>query len=303
MVYVFSGILLLSVAALCIKIILLKRSVREIADAFVEKTKTDTNTLIDVSVGDKDIRYLAGQLNTSLQTLRKEHLQYHQGNAELKTAITNISHDLRTPLTAICGYLDMLEKTEGKEKQDRYIAIMKERAGMMKQLTEELFKYSVILSEEEELPTETVYINQLLAECIGGFYPVLSEKGITPEIRLTERRVERSVNKAALTRVFTNLLNNAAKYSDGDLTVTLSDSGEITFTNHAKGLSAVEVEQLFDRFYTVEAAHHSTGLGLSIVRTLMERMHGSVDATYEEGCLSIRIELGEEGSDGSKRRK
>ena len=72
MVYVFSGILLLSVAALCIKIILLKRSVREIADAFAEKTKTDTNTLIDVSVGDKDIRYLAGQLNTGLQTLQRD---------------------------------------------------------------------------------------------------------------------------------------------------------------------------------------------------------------------------------------
>ena len=291
MVYIIAGILMLIVAALCIKIILIKRSIREIADGFAGKIETDTNTLIDVSTGDKDIVMLAEKLNHGLRELRKEHLQYHQGNAELKTAITNISHDLRTPLTAICGYLDMLDKTDDKEKQARYIEIMKERSGMMKQLTEELFKYSMIISDEEELTTETVYINQLLAECISGFYPALSEKGITPDISISDKRIERNVNKAALTRVFTNLLNNAVKYSDGDLKIILTDECEIVFSNHAKGLSAATVEQLFDRFYTVQTAHNSTGIGLSIVRALVERMHGSVNASYEDGCLSVRIVL------------
>ena len=289
MVYIIAGILMLIVAALCIKIILIKKSIREIADGFAGKIETDTNTLIDVSTGDKDIVMLAEKLNHGLRELRKEHLQYHQGNAELKTAITNISHDLRTPLTAICGYLDMLDKTDDKEKQARYIEIMKERSGMMKQLTEELFKYSMIISDEEELTTETVYINQLLAECISGFYPALSEKGITPDISISDKRIERNVNKAALTRVFTNLLNNAVKYSEGDLKITLTDDGEIIFTNHAKGLSAATVEQLFDRFYTVQTAHNSTGIGLSIVRALVERMNGSVSASYEDECLSVRI--------------
>ncbi len=289
MVYIIAGILMLIVAALCIKIILIKRSIREIADGFAGKIETDTNTLIDVSTGDKDIVMLAEKLNHGLRELRKEHLQYHQGNAELKTAITNISHDLRTPLTAICGYLDMLDKTYDKEKQARYIEIMKERSGMMKQLTEELFKYSMIISDEEELTTEPVYINQLLAECISGFYPALSEKGITPDISISDKRIERNVNKAALTRVFTNLLNNAVKYSDGDLKIILTDECEIVFSNHAKGLSAATVEQLFDRFYTVQTAYNSTGIGLSIVRALVERMNGSVSASYEDECLSVRI--------------
>ena len=293
MVYIIAGILMLIVAALCIKIILIKRSIREIADGFAGKIETDTNTLIDVSTGDKDIVMLAEKLNHGLRELRKEHLQYHQGNAELKTAITNISHDLRTPLTAICGYLDMLDKTDDKEKQARYIEIMKERSGMMKQLTEELFKYSMIISDEEELTTETVYINQLLAECISGFYPALSEKGITPDISISDKRIERNVNKAALTRVFTNLLNNAVKYSDGDLKIILTDECEIVFSNHAKGLSAATVEQLFDRFYTVQTAYNSTGIGLSIVRALVERMHGRVSASYENECLSVRIVLPE----------
>ena len=291
MVYWIIGILVLIVIALFVKLCIIKKSIREISDEFVEKTETDTNTLIDVPTRDKDIIRLAEKLNGELKKLRKEHLQYYQGNAELKTAITNISHDLRTPLTTICGYLDMLEKTDNKEKQSRYVEIMKERSDMMKQLTEELFKYSMIISDEEELQTEKVYVNQLLAESISGFYPVLTEKGITPDIRLTDKRIEREVNKQALTRVFSNLLNNAVKYSDGDLTVTLADDGEIIFSNHAKGLSVTAVEQLFDRFYTVEAAHHSTGIGLSIVRTLVERMHGKVTASYENECLSIKIVL------------
>jgi signal transduction histidine kinase len=269
----------------------MKKAIREVTDEFSDRVESDTNTLIDVSTGDKDIVRLAETLNSRLRVLRAEHLQYHQGNAELKAAITNISHDLRTPLTAICGYIDMLQNTGDKEKQVHYLAIMKERAGMMKQLTEELFKYSVILSEEEELEVENVFINQLLAESISGFYPALSERGITPDIRLTEHRIERRVNKAALTRVFSNLLNNAVKYSDGDLSITLGDTGEILFKNHAKGLSTVEVEQLFHRFYTVEAGHHSTGIGLSIAKTLIERMHGSITAAYENEKLTIRIML------------
>ena len=289
MVYLVIGILSIIILALAYKIYLLKKSVREIAAEFAEKTETDTNTLIDISSRDKDITDLAGSINKQLRKLRKEHMQYHQGNAELKTAITNISHDLRTPLTAICGYMDMLAKTDDKEKQAQYIGIMKERAGMMKQLTEELFRYSMIISDEGELECETVFINQLLAESISSFYPALTEKGIEPNITITDKRIERNVNKAALERVFSNLLNNAVKYSDGDLDISLSDTGEITFSNTAKGLSAVDAGQLFDRFYTVEAAHNSTGLGLSIARTFIERMGGSITAKYEEGRLSIKI--------------
>lgn len=276
---------------LCVKIYLLKKSAREISAQFADRLKNDTNNLIYVSSSDKDIRRLAESLSTQLSAMRTEELSYIQGNRELKSAVTNISHDLRTPLTAICGYLDMIQKTDDPEKQARYLSIMKERADMMKHLTEELFRYSVIVSDETELKTETVFVNQLLAESISSFYPTLSEKGITPQISITEERVERKLDSDALSRVFSNLLNNAAKYSDGDLEIALTESGEITFSNTAKELSAVEVEQLFDRFYTVEAARHSTGLGLSIARSLIQRMGGSITAEYSDERLTIRIIL------------
>ena len=276
---------------LLIKLYLMKKSAREISEGFRRKLNEDTNTQLRISGHDKDMKRLASDVNEQLVRLRKEQLIYEQGNTALKNAVTNISHDIRTPLTAIYGYLDMIQKTDDPGKQARYIAIMKDRAELMKQLTEELFRYSVILADENDLEISEVFVNQVLAESISGFYPALSEKGIIPQISITEERIMRSADKAALSRVFANLLNNAVKYSDGDLEIVLSDTGEVRFTNTAKELSTVDVEQLFDRFYTVEAAHHSTGLGLSIARTLVERMGGSITAGYSGGRLTITIDL------------
>ncbi len=278
---------------LCVKIILLKKSAREISSQFADRLENDTNNLIYISTGDKDMRQLAANINDKLKEVRQKQLQYEYGNTELKNAITNISHDIRTPLTAIYGYLDMIQKTDDPDKQARYISIMKDRSELMKQLTEELFRYSMIISDESEMETEKVFVNQALAESISSFYPALSEKGIVPQIKITDKHIIRNVNKAALLRVFSNLLNNAVKYSDGDLEITLSDSGEITFANTSKELSKVEVGQLFDRFFTVEAAHHSTGLGLSIARALIERMGGTITADYGSERLAIKILLAE----------
>ena len=271
------------------KIYLMKRSVREISEGFAEKLHTDTNTLIDISSSDKDIRALADSINKQLIILRRGHHRYAQGDKELKTAITNISHDLRTPLTTICGYLDIMKRMDKPPKIAEYLGIIDERAALMEQLTEELFRYSIILSENGAGELEEVFVNQLLAESIGGYYAVLTKQGITPDIRITENKIIRRLNRTSLSRVFSNLLNNAVKYSDGDLEITLSDTGEIIFSNTARALSSVEVERLFDRFYTVETARNSTGLGLSISRTLAEQMGGSISAEYEDSKLSIRL--------------
>ncbi len=288
MIYSLLAILLI---AAVVKIILLKKTAREITDEFADRLKNDTNTLIDVSSHDKDMRDLASSINDQLRVLRKEHLQYHQGNTELKKAVTNISHDLRTPLTAICGYLYMIKKTDDIELIDSYLEIIAERTEIMKQLTEELFRYSVIVSDEAKVEIQKVNVKQVLEDCIMGYCGALDEKGIVPKVDITVNTIDRMLNKACLERVFSNLMNNAMKYSDGDLEITLSDSGEIVFANKAQNLSAVEVERLFDRFYTVEAARNSTGLGLSIARTLVEHMGGTISAVYEDQRLEIRIIL------------
>ncbi len=99
----------------------------------------------------------------------------------------------------------------------------------------------------------------------------------------------RELDAAALRRIFDNILSNAAKYSDGDLVVRLMPDGAVTFTNSARSLNRVQAERLFDRFFTVETASGSTGLGLSIARLLTEKMGGSIDAAYSGGRLTIRV--------------
>ena len=288
---VLTILLALLSAFLSVKIWLLRRSSKEIAEALSEYLKTDTNSIITVSSRDKQVRRLVTELNKELKLLREEHHRFVQGDMELKNAVTNISHDLRTPLTAICGYLDMLKREDKSPEAERYLEIIGGRAESMKQLTEELFRYSVIMTSESEPKQEQVIVNDVLEESIAGYYSILSEKKTSPEIDITYKKVIRILDRSALARVFSNLINNAVKYSDGDLSVRLSDDGTTVFSNHASQLTSVQVDKLFDRFYTVEAARNSTGLGLSIARTLIEKMGGTISASLENGVLSIVIRL------------
>lgn len=283
------GILLIIVLALLTKIHLLRKAAREIQEAFAERLDTDTNTLIDISSGDRHMRSLAVSLNKELARLRDQRRRFQQGDSELKNAVTNVSHDLRTPLTAICGYLALLEQEEKSEDAARYVAILHNRARMLNTLTEELFCYSVIAAEGEALRKEDILINEALEESIAAYYTALKEHGIVPQIRMSPKRIIRSLDRSALSRILSNLLSNAVKYSGGDLDILLCDSGEITFSNTAPGLGKVQVEKLFDRFYTVDSGRKSTGLGLAIARTLAERMGGAIWAEYGDSVLRIHL--------------
>ena len=281
--------LALSVLFLLLYLLILRHSIREAAEELNEKLRTDTTTLISISTGDRTVRTLAAQINNQLRVLRKERLKLQVGSDELTTAVTNISHDLRTPLTAICGYLDLLEQEPQSEKSGRYLAVIRERTDAMRSLTEELFRYSVITATTDELCMEEVFLNDILEQSLVGFYGALSARGITPELQMPEEKVVRRLDAAALRRIFDNILSNAVKYSSGDLAVSLMPDGAVTFSNSAPSLSRVQAERLFDRFYTVETARSSTGLGLSIAKLLTEKMGGTITAEYESGHLQICI--------------
>ncbi len=284
------GILLLVIFVLWAKVYLLRKSAREISEAFRDRLTADTNTLIDISSSDPYMRKLAAEINTQLRLLRKERHRYQQGDLELKEAVTNISHDLRTPLTAINGYLDLLEHEGKSETVQRYLLQIQNRTEVLKNLTEELFRYSVVTSSQE-LKTERMDVVRALEESLLSFYAVMQEKGIQPEIDLPQEPVYRELDAGAVSRIFSNIISNALKYSDGDLSVVMNEDGRITFTNTAPNLNAVAVGRLFDRFYTVEASRNSTGLGLSIAKVLIERMGGSISAQFQEGKLNIMIQF------------
>ena len=282
------GILLLIIFALAAKVYFLRKSAQEIAEAFRDRLAADTNTLIDISTRDFYMRKLAADINVQLRLLRKERHRYQQGDQELKAAVTNIAHDLRTPLTAINGYLDLLEREEKSENVQRYLSQIKNRTEVLKNLTEELFRYSVVTSSQELKP-ECMDVVRALEESLLSFYAVMQEKGIQPEIELPEEPVFRKLDVGAVNRIFSNTISNAIKYSDGDLSVVMDKNCCVTFSNTAHNLNAVTVGRLFDRFYTVEASRNSTGLGLSIAKILIERMGGSIAAALESDKLSIKV--------------
>lgn len=286
-----SGALALTALVLLLRLLSLRHALREIADELDEKLHTDTNTLISLSAGDRTARALAARLNGQLCALRAERLRLQQGDAALRTDIANVCHDLRTPLTAVCGYLDLLAREEHTAQAERYLAILRERTGALRSLTEEMLRYTIASSTAEQLKREPVCLNDVLHESLAGLYAVLTGRGVEPTVDLPQERVVRELDRAALRRVLDNILNNAARYSDGDLAICLTASGEMTFENGAKGLDRVQTERLFDRFFTVQSAGGSTGLGLSIARLLTERMGGQIAADYRAGRLCVRVRL------------
>ena len=288
---VLCAVLIVVNGILIIKIKGMRRAADEICQEIDARLGRDTNVGIDLTISDGKMRLLAAEIDRQMRRLRKEHIRYLQGDKELKEAVTNISHDLRTPLTAICGYMELLEQEEVSQKVRGYLAVVQERIDTLKQLTEELFRYSLVVSANQYEERESGNLNRALEESIAGYYGALKEAGITPRICIPEEKVLRQLNKAALSRILANVIGNAVKYSDGDLEITLSGDGCIVFRNHAKEMNQVLAERLFDRFYTVETGKNATGLGLSIARALTEQMGGEICASYEEEYLVIEVKF------------
>lgn len=288
--YVLCFVMGIIIAILMIKIVLMRKATKEIYEKLTDRLINDTNTLIDISSRDLYMRRLAEELNKQLRVYRKERHRFRQGDLEFKEAITNVSHDLRTPLTAIFGYLELLKKVDKDEDTARYLSMIENRADVLKQLTEELFRYFVIVSEDDD-KLETVNINQLLEESLVAYYGAFKERRISPEINIPEERIERSMNRSALIRVFNNIISNVLKYSDGDFVISMDLDGKIIFSNEARNLTPVLAGRLFDRFYTVETGRNSTGLGLSIAKILTERMGGSITSDYYDNRLYITLLL------------
>ena len=279
------GVLLLILAG---KVYTLHKSARQLREGMAQQLERETNTLLSVSSGDREMRALADALNGQLAQLRAERQRYQHGDLELKEAITNISHDLRTPLTAIVGYLALLEGEEKSETVERYLSQISNRTQVLHQLSEELFAYA-LLTAPQPLHPQRVNLRGLVEEALLSYCGAMEQRGMEPTIQLPEGRVERNLDPTTAGRVLSNIISNALKYSAGDFAVTMTPDGVITFANSAPDLNPVLVQRLFDRFFTVETARHSTGLGLSIAKLLTQQMEGTLEAKYQEGQLVITL--------------
>ena len=269
----------------------LKLQLRSLRRQLESRISAPVKKPLALEMQDNDLKAMTAALNQIFRQDEEFRQLQKRNENEYKDLITNISHDLRTPLTAVCGYLDLLEQEDLSENAARCISVIRGRTDNLKQLTEELFGYSLPMSAEQALPLEEVVLNRALEESILAHYAALKGRRISPEITMPKEPVTCRLNRTALFRILENMLCNAMKYSDGDLKITLTRRGEITFANHAKRLGEVDAQKLFDRLYTVETGTKSTGLGLSIARLLTEQMHGTASARYADGILFICLQF------------
>lgn len=286
MAWIICALLAVAVIALACRLVSVRKNMKKLAHLVDESLSLGITEKIVLKTDDKHLKELVSALNNELSRLYELHTGYLAGDRELKEAVTNIAHDLRTPLTAIHGYIDLLSKTDDPAEAKKYISAIENRVTAITHLTEELFEYSVISSASTRaaVPTD---ICRVLEDTLIASYPIFEQNGIVPAIETPNCAVLRDVDPVSLSRVFGNIISNAAKYSEKDFSVIMTDDGVISFSNRASGLSDIDVSKLFDRFFTVDPSRRSTGLGLSIAKSLVERMGGTVYADYTNEKLSI----------------
>ena len=275
--------------SIIIKMYFMKKSINEIENAYKYILNSDTNNIIAITSNDKDIKKLTNSINREIKKLRREKLQYENGNQELKRLITDISHDLRTPLTAINCYIETFEEGKLNQKQKESVEIIKNKIGELISLTEQLRDLSIGIDVERKVRKENCCINDILEETIASYYNSFKIKNIVPNIKICKKRIYRNIDKDMIIRVFENLISNAIKYSDSNCNVVLYEDGKISFSNKASKLDVTTVKKIFDRYYTLENMKKYSGLGLAIAKQLVELNGGIITAKYIKNELYIEI--------------
>lgn len=281
-------LLVLIILFLVWKLHLFHLSLKEIEEELAFILKKDTNQLIIVSSNNKQIKRIANTFNQYLKELRLEIQKNKKGNIELNMAMTNLTHDLRTPLTAINGYTNMLKENITSEKEKKYLEIIERKCRELTDLTEELFSLSKAIDQKEQMKREKVCLNAILEEVISSYYALIKERNIDITIHLCTEKIIRYLDKSSVIRILENLIFNCIKYSKSNLNISLTKKGIITFSNETM-LDFLSTEKLFHRYFTVESAKKANGLGLSIVKELVKLNGGVIKAKYQSGKLEIKI--------------
>ena len=278
-----------------IKIVLLRRGFDELTDNIEDQVSGKTQIPITLSTSDPHARKTAETLNRELKNLDRERNEYLDGNRKVAEAVTGISHDIRTPLTAINSYLDLMADEKDETLKAQYLERIKSRTLSLSELADELFKYSTS-TDPTRYPVQSAYsssepidICRVLEECMLSFYAAFKGKGIEPEIEIPDEPVFVLCERKSANRIFENIISNAIKYADNALDVKLDDKGQVIFSNPAPDLTPVSAAKLFDRYFTVNEGQASTGLGFSIAKELITRNGGTIEADLKDGILMIIV--------------
>ncbi|WP_239004723.1 sensor histidine kinase [Paenibacillus tepidiphilus] len=293
MLLVLIIILFAAAALLLTRLWMLRRELERMTEQLRLYNDRTTGKHIDVALFDGRLEALAEQINRQSGLVVEAEARRKRIEHEFRQAVANISHDIRTPLTSILGYIQLLEaESITPEEKREYVAYVKNRARRLQALLNDFFELSVIESLDYPLQTEKLGMTALLSDILVGFYDAFNEKGITPEIRLPEENVFLYTDESAVRRVIENLLINTVKHAGGQVNISFAEQQEtavLTIVNDAQALAGSDVSLLFDRFYTADRTRsaQSSGLGLSIAKSLMNKMGGTLAAELHGEQLTM----------------
>lgn len=290
MIVLYSVIVVLSilVITLLIRVVTTNIELENITRELKEITEKDTNLLLSTSSGDKSIKILVDSLNKELKKLLSLKREYTKGIFDVKKSAENIAHDIRTPLTAIKGYVDLLEKEELSEEGRKYLEIIKGRVDYMKEMTDELF-LSLSMKSRGVLNLSDIDAKSILEEALVSYYNEFKKKGMSPSLMTPNEKVIIKADSKALYRAYSNIISNALKYGEGEFKVEMDEKGNTIFSNLAPNMDSVEANKLLDRYYTISDAKASSGIGLSISKEILQEMGGELKVKLENQRLYISI--------------
>lgn len=294
--------LVVTIIILCVTIYLLsrfiafKKEVKKLTKQLQIYRNRKTNKKIDLALFDQDIENLAFEMNKLIDLYMNEYRKRVHFENEQQQAIANMSHDLRTPLTSILGYIQMAESNNATDLEKKeWLTTAKNRAKRLEALLNDFFELSIIESKDHLLETKTINLRNLTIDILMSFYDRFSEKGMEPILHLPKQDIFIISDEIAVTRVMENLISNAITHSDGTIMISLEEKESnvrLLVINDAPSLTDKDIERMFDRFYMADQSRSgkNTGLGLSIAKALMKKMNGTISGRLDQDQLSIICE-------------
>ncbi len=273
-----------------------RRQVRKTCRQLAFLKEEETNLRLTGELPFSELNELIDGINEVLDRARSVEQQAKQGEDRLRETVTNLSHDIRTPLTSVDGYLQLLMNSEDEEERQHYISVIRGRVGNLKEMLEELFTYAKLGDRAYELTVEPTDFGKCVFDTVFSFYDDFGAKGIEPQIQFSEKRLYVEGNVEAFGRMLRNIIKNALEHGKKDIALELREDGtEAIFLckNRVEHPENIDVSQVFTRFYKADAArtHTSTGLGLYIAKTLAERMGGTMTAAVQEDWFSVEVRM------------
>lgn len=294
MKWLWIGILLLVFVVTVIKYWLYRREIDDICRQMEFLLEERTNKRVQTQLCKKEIVDLAEKINRMADRQEEESLSIRKKEQQLKETLTNISHDIRTPLTSLKGFFELYAEEEDLEKKEYYGQTIRERMDDLSVLLEELFTYTKLQNESYQLTLEQQDFTKLVLDSLFFFYEQWKEKGIQPELSVEESTAMVLCSDIGVKRILTNVLRNAVVHGDGSISICYRiKEGRVLVccSNGYAGDTEPEAERVFERFYKGDSARResSSGLGLSIARELTLRMGGEMGARVEDGRFIVEI--------------